>query len=74
MAELKSAPCSDCHRKFPSVCMDFDHVRGRKLFDIAQGKELSMASVRREIKKCDLVCANCHRIRSFPEQAPVDSL
>jgi len=54
--------------------MDFDHVRGRKLFDIAQGKELSMASVRREIKKCDLVCANCHRIRSFPEQAPVDSL
>src|SRR5713226_1283656 len=32
---LKSLPCMDCHNNFPPVCMDFDHVRGEKVADIA---------------------------------------
>jgi hypothetical protein len=45
--------------------MDFDHARGRKLFNV--GNKLTSVSLRRlraEIAKCDIVCANCHRLRT----------
>jgi len=45
--------------------MDFDHVSGEKVMNIAQLSRLSSpASLLSEIKKCELVCANCHRIRT----------
>lgn len=47
--------------------MDFDHVRGEKKFNIsiAAVKLMSIAIVQSEIEKCDVVCANCHRERTF---------
>jgi len=66
--ELKSAPCADCGNKFPPVCMDFDHIpeRGAKLFNIANGipQSISMERFMTEIAKCEVVCSNCHRIRT----------
>lgn len=61
----KSMPCMDCGYTFPSECMDYDHVRGEKLFGVSQmsSRSVSMQDVADEIAKCDLVCANCHRIR-----------
>jgi len=44
--------------------MDFDHVRGVKRFNIAQSIHRSWPSLQEEMDKCDIVCANCHRIRS----------
>lgn len=46
--------------------MDFDHVRGKKSFNIGGGKmgTPSFEAIEVEIAKCDLVCANCHRIRT----------
>lgn len=63
---LKDAPCEDCGHQFPPECMDWDHVRGRKLFCVgyADTQHISRERVIREIAKCDLVCANCHRIRT----------
>lgn len=61
--EAKSGPCMDCGNQFPPECMDWDHRPGEiKYRNVSQirGKEKLMA----EISKCDLVCANCHRIRS----------
>lgn len=64
--EKKSAPCTDCGRKFPWYVMDFDHVRGKKVYNIgAMGNRLAVAKVLAEIAKCEVVCANCHRIRTF---------
>lgn len=61
----KNAPCVDCGRSFPSICMDFDHLDG-KLWGISQmrNKGMSLAAIDAEIAKCELVCANCHRIRT----------
>ena len=60
---LKASPCMDCGGIFPPECMDFDHVRGQKLFGICGNRTRTYEAVLNEIAKCDLVCANCHRIR-----------
>ncbi len=65
IAELKANPCLDCGGTFPPECMDFDHRPGEvKLFGVSHGKAYAWERVEAEIAKCDLVCANCHRIRT----------
>lgn len=60
----KSRPCMDCGGVFDPICMDFDHRPGEvKLYNVAQLNS-SIPAVKREIAKCDLVCANCHRLRT----------
>jgi hypothetical protein len=58
--------CADCGLQYPPVCMDFDHTGSDKVRDISvlvtQGA--SIAAIDAEIAKCELVCANCHRIRT----------
>jgi ATP-dependent Lon protease len=61
---IKKQPCMDCKNIFPTICMDFDHVRGKKLYNIANMKSQSWELVEAEIKKCDVICSNCHRIRT----------
>lgn len=62
--QIKNRPCKDCRRRFPSVCMDFDHRRGRKKFAIGKALGCGMRALAAELAKCDVVCANCHRIRT----------
>lgn len=57
-------PCVDCKQCFPAECMDFDHVYGQKSFNISLGFNHSEEKLKEEMAKCQLVCANCHRIRS----------
>ena len=66
IAALKEAsPCADCGRSYPAYVMDFDHVRGTKSVGISLMFSYSWQTILAEIAKCDLVCANCHRIRTF---------
>jgi hypothetical protein len=60
---LLSHPCVDCGESDPAV-LDFDHRDGEeKLNDVAKllGNCASVKAVAREIAKCDIRCANCHR-------------
>ena len=66
----KSTPCSDCGVSYLPFVMDFDHVRGRKEFQIGGSLHLSTKRLLTEIGKCDVVCSNCHRFRTFG-RAPV---
>ena len=65
-AAKRDTPCADCGGQFPEYMKDFDHVPGRgpKLFNLGQ-PDRSMAVVKAEMAKCDIVCANCHRIRTW---------
>src|SRR5678815_5082071 len=68
IASLKASPCMDCGLRFPSQCMDFDHRPGEiKSFPVsyAARNTVSLKRVADEIAKCDLVCANCHRLRTY---------
>jgi hypothetical protein len=62
---VKSGPCTDCKQTFPPCVMDFDHIRGTKVADISSMRGSSIERIAAEIAKCELVCANCHRIRTF---------
>lgn len=62
--DLKDQPCHDCGNRYPPECMDFDHVRGDKLFGVSTRRNDSWKRILAEMAKCDLVCANCHRIRT----------
>jgi len=65
--EHKKRPCADCQQTFDPICMDFDHRPGEvKLFTLAHIHKtiLNLDKVRAEIAKCDIVCSNCHRIRT----------
>lgn len=53
-------PCS-CGEDHPA-CLDFHHTDpSRKSFSISRGSIYSLESVKEEIKKCVIMCANCHR-------------
>lgn len=64
--DTKSVPCADCGHSYPWYVMDFDH-RGDKEFNlsVASNKGYGEQRVRDEMAKCEIVCANCHRIRTF---------
>lgn len=65
--EAKNKPCADCRILYPYFVMDLDHVRGKKAYGLASAasRRRSLKSIAEEIEKCDAVCANCHRIRTF---------
>ncbi len=54
--------------------MDFDHRNSNeKKFAISQSKRMgSIEKTKTEIAKCDVVCANCHRERTFGRVAIKD--
>lgn len=57
-------PCVDCGEADP-VVLEFDHVQGAKDGNIAdQLSSWSLARLLREIEKCEVCCANCHRRRT----------
>jgi hypothetical protein len=67
--DLKDRPCADCKKRYPFYVMDFDHrPKETKLFNIARYAASRVLStytrLDTEIAKCDVVCANCHRIRT----------
>lgn len=64
---LKSTtPCKDCSSIFPHYVMDFDHVRGVKKGNVTTlAAKLGMKKLQEEIDKCDIVCANCHKVRTY---------
>lgn len=60
----ESNPCVDCNKYYPYYVMDFDHLGDKKRTVSALASRGSRKQVWEEIHKCDLVCSNCHRIRT----------
>ena len=60
--------CVDCGYDANPVALDFDHVRGEKLFGIGLGVKMGIKRLQAELDKCVVRCANCHRIRTFTVQ------
>ena len=61
---LKTHSCVDCGES-DIVVLGFDHVRGKKIANVSKiSRGGSIKVLEREIRKCDVVCSNCHSRRT----------
>lgn len=71
MWKLKQGPCTDCKLRWHPRVMTFDHVDRKSMKYTAKGRPVKINTItywnpsifRLQIKKLDVVCLNCHRIR-----------
>lgn len=65
---LQEHACTDCGEKDP-VVLEFDHLRD-KSFNISTGVQSAygLGRLLGEIAKCEVVCANCHRRRTYARE------
>jgi len=66
LEKQKDFPCLDCGKRYPPYVLDFDHRDGEEKF-LEVSKMVGSYSIKRleeEVAKCDIVCSNCHRIRT----------
>lgn len=66
---LKKNPCNHCGETNLMV-LEFDHCSGSKDFNISTGLQLgfSVAELKKEVEKCQVLCANCHAIKTQIER------
>ncbi len=64
---LRDVPCADCERRFPPCAMDFDHrdAEAKKYTVTRMIGRAGTARILAEVAKCDIVCTNCHRARTY---------
>ena len=72
----QSKPCADCGIKYHYCQMDFDHIRDKtgNISSMVGHEGYSWATIQKEISKCELVCSNCHRLRTFNRQQDIIKL
>ena len=66
---LKTHPCVDCG-EINLLTLEFDHrERGKKSYNVSyiMRNSMTLNHLIIEINKCDVRCANCHRIKTEKE-------
>jgi hypothetical protein len=58
--------CSDCGLNYPHFILEFDHRPGERKFGNVYRvlKKYGSDKAWAEVKKCDVVCSNCHKLRT----------
>jgi len=69
-AYKKTICCSSCGFNGHPAALDFHHAGTDKVFEIGNWFNItcSIPRIRREIEKCTVLCANCHRIQHAEER------
>jgi hypothetical protein len=67
LALKEGKPCADCGNMYHPAAMQWDHLPGvQKLASVADlCRKNNRRRVLEEIAKCQLVCSNCHAVRTF---------
>lgn len=70
LAKIKTdRGCVDCGYNAHGAALDFDHLSDDKSFSVGHAGFRSDEVILAEIAKCEVVCANCHRIRTAERHA-----
>jgi hypothetical protein len=64
--------CIDCAKDFPHYVLEFDHRPEFKKFGVVSRilKKYGAEKAWEEVAKCDVVCSNCHKLRTHSRQYP----
>ena len=67
LAWLKvTAGCAQCGYDRHYAALDFDHIRGEKKFSIGWSRAArGIKNVLDEVRKCQVLCSNCHRLKTW---------
>ena len=59
--------CKDCKVHYPHYILEFDHRPGVKKIDLVYRvlRKYGKDAAWKEVKKCDVVCSNCHKQREY---------
>jgi hypothetical protein len=63
--QKKAKPCTDCGIEYPYYVMQFDHLRDKKYHISNLVNSNNLKKLEDELAKCEVVCANCHAVRTF---------
>lgn len=64
----ENVPCMDCGIVYPPHVYDFDHLpQFEKSFALSSTgmRDKTLEQIIAEVAKCELVCSNCHRHRTY---------
>ena len=64
----ESSPCIDCGVKYPYYVMDFDHLEDKEFRVSYLSSTGRIGALKKEMKKCEIVCSNCHRKRTYERE------
>ncbi len=56
--------CIDCGYDEHPEALDFDHTSGIKVTHVSNCRSIESALLEIHLGRCEVVCANCHRVRS----------
>lgn len=75
LAHFKTHPCVDCGESDLRV-LEFDHITGIKRNHVSRllARGNCWSTIETEIAKCEVVCANCHRKRTFEREGSYRSI
>ena len=67
--------CADCRNRFPHYVLEFDHKPEYQKIDVVYRvlRNYGAEAAWLEVKKCDVVCANCHKIRTYQREKENES-
>jgi len=70
LVNYKGGKCQKCGYNKYMGALDFHHSKGKKEFEISGSNltQRSMVELKKEVDKCILVCANCHREIHYQER------
>jgi hypothetical protein len=57
--------CAVCGYNAHPAALDFNHIHGDKAFSVSKDPKIALHKLLAEIDKCEVLCANCHRVHTY---------
>lgn len=67
----KFAGCKDCGYKESPYALQFDHIEDNKKASVSNliRSDYAWSTIKKEMDKCEVVCANCHAVRTHARKS-----